>query len=295
MWPPVRPLSQSKSSIAGVHILRVFNNNVVLARRGEDDEVVVTGRGIGFQAHQGDEVDETKVVKVFVPADGRDPDHMAELFSAIPAEHVRLTVQAMERAGMDQLLRDKLTLVMALADHLGGAIRRAHDGEVPLYPLAAEVQNLYAEEYRLAVAFVDCLNESLPVPLDPAEAVAFSLHLVNANFTSGDLSYTYQMTGLIQQMIKVVENHHGPGFSLDLVSMGRFITHLRYLFVRIAQHAQLDDASDVIATAIVQTYPEAAACARRLASIVELRLGAELTGNEVAYLALHIVRLGKFR
>ena len=39
-----------------MQLLRVFNNNVVLARRGMED-VIVTGRGIGFQAQPGAEVD----------------------------------------------------------------------------------------------------------------------------------------------------------------------------------------------------------------------------------------------
>ena len=38
-----------------MQVLRVFNNNVVLARRG-DEPVVVTGRGVGFKIKQGDEV-----------------------------------------------------------------------------------------------------------------------------------------------------------------------------------------------------------------------------------------------
>ena len=33
-----------------MHILRVFNNNVVLARDDTGREIVLTGRGLGFQA-----------------------------------------------------------------------------------------------------------------------------------------------------------------------------------------------------------------------------------------------------
>ena len=43
-------------------VLRVFNNNVVLARDG-DREVILTGRGIGFQAKPGQHVDDAKIVR----------------------------------------------------------------------------------------------------------------------------------------------------------------------------------------------------------------------------------------
>jgi hypothetical protein len=36
-----------------VEILRVFNNNVVLSRDHTGQEVILTGRGLGFQAKPG--------------------------------------------------------------------------------------------------------------------------------------------------------------------------------------------------------------------------------------------------
>lgn len=69
-----------------MQILRVFNNNVVLARSGEHGgEVVATGRGIGFGKKQGDVLDPAAVTRVFVPAEGRDPDHSAQMLAGLPA------------------------------------------------------------------------------------------------------------------------------------------------------------------------------------------------------------------
>ena len=46
-----------------MEILRVFNNNLVLARDPGGDEVILTGRGLGFQARPGQVVDPAKVVR----------------------------------------------------------------------------------------------------------------------------------------------------------------------------------------------------------------------------------------
>lgn len=94
-------------------ILRVFNNNVVLAKDGAR-EVIVTGRGLGFQAKPGQRVDDAKIVRVFVPADGRDPDHIAELLSEIPPEIIRLVTDAMTATGLAEQAESQPTLVMAL-------------------------------------------------------------------------------------------------------------------------------------------------------------------------------------
>lgn len=270
-----------------MQLLRVFNNNVVLARRGAED-VIVTGRGIGFQAHPGTEVDPAKVVKVFVPDSGRDPDHLAAMIAGIPGEYVQLVIDAMHSVDMSEALRSKLTLVVAIADHIHGAVNR---GNAVSYPLEAEVRHLYAEDFALAQQLLTAINGGLHKPLAPDEAVAITLHLVNAGFAVGDLSGTYRMTGLIQQILAVIGSHIDTELNSEDISVARFITHLRYLFVRMAEHQQLDSDDRQVATAISARYPDAVETAQMVANLIELRLDNTLTPDEVSYLTLHIARL----
>ncbi|MDK6806621.1 transcription antiterminator BglG [Corynebacterium sp. HMSC062E11] len=270
-----------------MQLLRVFNNNVVLARRGAED-VIVTGRGIGFQAHPGTEVDPAKVVKVFVPDSGRDPDHLAAMIAGIPGEYVQLVIDAMHSVDMSEALRSKLTLVVAIADHIHGAVNR---GNAVSYPLEAEVRHLYAEDFALAQQLLTAINGGLHKPLAPDEAVAITLHLVNAGFAVGDLSGTYRMTGLIQQILAVIGSHIDTELNSEDISVARFITHLRYLFVRMAEHQQLDSDDRQVATAISARYPDAVETAQMVANLIELRLDSALTPDEVSYLTLHIARL----
>ena len=73
------------------------------------------------------------------------------------------------------------------------------------------------------------------------------------------------MTGVIQQMLTVIEQAFGITLSSGSVSVGRFITHLRYLFVRIHQHKQLDSEPTSVGNAIRDAFPEASEVAVRLA------------------------------
>ena len=273
-----------------MEILRVFNNNLVLALDETGREVILTGRGLGFQARPGQAVDTAKVVRTFVPADGRDPDHLAELLAGIPPEHIQLLSQAIAAVGLDSVGRNPAA-VIALADHVSFAIRRVSLGMNIAYPLLAEVQHLYTDEYVHAEALLRAINERSDVQLPTSEAVGLALHLVNAGFATGDLSYTYRMTGVIQQMVTVIERYFGITLDSGSVSLGRFITHLRYLFVRIHNHKQLDSEPTMVGQAIRETFPEAADVAVRLSGILELRLGAALTPDEISYLALHVARV----
>lgn len=274
-----------------MEILRVFNNNVVLARNGAGGEIILTGRGLGFQARPGQKVDGTKVVRVFVPEDGRDADNFGALVAAIPPEHLLLADQALEIARTDMAAPLSSTTVVGLADHLSFAIKRLRQGIDIEYPLRAEVAHLYPDELRVAQRVLDHANAHLEQPLPEAEAVPIALHLVNAGFATGDLSYTYQMTGVFAQLFEVLEQAYGRPFDRNTINAARFITHLRYFFVRAHTGRQLDEGATRLSVAIREAYPDAFTTALKLQAVLELRLGEPLTEDEVTYLTLHIARM----
>lgn len=272
-------------------VLRVFNNNVVLARDDEGRDVILTGRGLGFQARPGQDVDRAKVQQTFVPVDGRSPDNLGHLLAGIPPEHIQLVSDALGEVGLKDTVLRNPALVVALADHVSFAVRRIEHGLSLEYPLVGEVKNLYAAEYAQAQALLAAVNVRLERRLPDGEAVALALHLVNAGFATGDLSYTYTMTSVISQLVEVIEQTFDIDLDPGSVSLGRFVTHLRYLFVRISQHQQLVDQPSLISRAIQDSYPRAMECAARLAGILELRLDSPLTTDETSYLALHVARV----
>lgn len=283
-----------------MRILRVFNNNVVLAARDDADsaEVVLTGRGLGFGAAPGDVVDEQKISQVFSPEDSRDPDHVAALAADVPLWFVELAGSLTESLGIPS------PTVLALADHLHMAVQRMelaasqqgrpgsmHDA----HPLTAEVGHLYPEEYATSRTLLARANlrlaEKNKSALPDAEAVSIALHLVNAGFHSGDLSATYQMTGIFSQLFDVVDSAYGITVDRHSVNAARFITHMRYLFVRVHDGKQLDEGGFPLRDTLSQSHPDAVNCADRLSTVLALRLGTPLSDDEQSYLALHVTRL----
>lgn len=274
-----------------MEILRVFNNNVVLARADTGSEVILTGRGLGFQVKPGQPVDPAKIVRTFVPEDGRSPDSLGSMVASIPPEILSLADEALEAGRAELDIRRSTVLTVALADHLNFAIKRQQNGIDFEYPLEAEVSHLYPAELRAARRILAHVNAAQAVPLADGEAVSIAMHLVNAGFAAGDLSFTYQMTGVFAQLFDVLEQASGRPIGRDTVNSARFITHLRYFFVRATSGKQLDEGASKLSTAIRDSYPEAYATALRLQSVLELRLGDAMTEDEATYLTLHVARL----
>lgn len=273
-----------------MEILRVFNNNIVLARDA-GREVIVTGRGVGFQTKPGREIDPSKVQRIFVPSDEHNTEQLAAILADISPENLQMVTLAMNQVGLENLATERPTVVIAVADHIGCALHRIKSNIHIEYPLTAEVRNLYPAEYDQADRLLKSINSKIEFPLPQCESVALALHLVNAGFATGDMSATYLMTGIIQQMVALIEQTYGITLDSTSASLGRLTTHLRYLFVRIHDHAQLAHEPAEITGAIKNSYPEAYLCAQRLGTIVELRLGTALTEDEISYLTLHVARV----
>ena len=281
--------------VTDAQIVKIFNNNVVLAQDASGHEVVLTGRGLGFHARPGQPVDPAKVARVFQPVGTPDQESFGAVLADIPPEHVELAADALDRAGVSTASSGPAatlgSLVVALADHLSFAIKRQRSGLALQYPFRGEVQHLYPEEYAAAGRVLQHVNANLEVPLPEAEAVAIALHLVNASFARTDLASTQRMTELLQQVFAVLEASYGRSFDSHSINATRFVTHLRYFFVRFERDRQLDEDKGTLGTAVRTAYPEAAACAARIRALLELRLGQPLTEDETTYLTLHVARL----
>lgn len=274
-----------------MHILRVFNTNVVLARDDSGREVVLTGRGLGYQARPGQQVDESRVVRVFVPDDNRDTDSFAAMLALIAPEHVQLVDQVLAPVWAELGLEPSSTTVLALADHLSFAIKRVQRGLEGTFPLRAEVSHLYPRELFWAEKMVAAINEELDTQLPADEAVPIVLHLVNAAFNSGNLALTYRMTGVFSQIFDMIESAFGEPLDRNSVNVARFITHLRYFFVRVHSDEQLGDDPASFLDAIRTAYPQAYQCACHVRDILAMRLDQPITEDETACLTLHIARL----
>lgn len=274
-----------------MEVLRVFNNNVVLARRDGWQDVIATGRGLGFQAKPGQQVDEKRLVRLFVPDEGRDGDTLGSLVAAIPPEHLDLAGNALESVREELGFEPGSATIVALADHLSFAFERRRRGLEVEYPLRAEVSHLYPAELRTAARIIDFVEQRSGVQLPGGEAVPVAMHLVTAGFSGGDLSATYRMTGVITQLFDVLEQVLDLPVDRDSVNAARFIAHLRYFFVRAHSERQLDDASDRLGDSVRQSFPEAHAAARRLQTVMELRLGQPVNSAELTYLTIHVARM----
>lgn len=274
-----------------MRVTKVFNNNVVLATDDRERDVVVMGRGLGFQVRPGDAVRGDAVERTFVAGGVATAERIAALLEEIPEEEIDLT-QEIVRQAQEELGPHVLGhVVMPLADHISFALRRARDGLAITYPLQWEVQHLYPREVGFARRVLVLIHERTGVELPALEAVPLALHLVNAQLGVGDLSRTVEMTEVFAAVLETVRREHGIELDEDSLDVARFITHLRYLVVRQHQGKHLADMQDVLRDTVRRQHPDAFASAEQVGRMLDERFGWTITGDELLYLTLHVARL----
>lgn len=282
-------------------MIRSLNNNAVLADVG-GKRLILMRKGIGFRRRLGDEITVSDAEEVFTARLDGEAQQIAHFVEEIPLEIFLTVREAIALAG--SAVRRSQVLVLALADHLNQAIARAREGILITYPIEWEVAQLYPVEYGLGRQTLELARRKLCPELPTEEATALAMHYVNSQFVSGDLSGTTAMTAVLRQALEAVRAALGPAATEDAMSTARFITHLRYLCVRLSDGKQLDGRVALPQVSRTDAVDHAVAAVQCLFESTSLgaspssrgrRGTVKLTNAELAYLRLHIERLRETR
>ncbi|WP_044578325.1 PRD domain-containing protein [Arthrobacter alpinus] len=272
-------------------IKRVYNNNVLLAELHDGSEMVLVGKGIGFNHKPGEVVDLDAADQRFVPDGSYAASHVAGVLSDAPLEQIELAQEITAMAQLELRLEPRQSLLVPILDHLGFAVQRASDGIKVDFPLRWEVAQLYPAEGNLGRRVVALIMQRLGVQLQDEEWVAFALHFVNQQWSKSDFSKTVSMTETIARVFSLLSVRWGKNIDENALSASRFVTHLRYLFARAAEATSSTSIKVDVLASVRQAYPEAAEAALEVAKLIGAALKRELGDDEVSYLALHTSRL----
>ena len=272
-------------------IKRVFTNSVVLGVDQRGQELVLLGRGLGFQGCVGDVVDERLVEKTFVAEGSDTAERIAAFVDEISIEDIEVTEEIV-RAGQIALgpyITNRM--LIPLADHISFALLRAREGASIEYPLRWEVSYLYPAEVAFSRAALRIIERRRGIALPPLEAIPIALRFVNAQFGSPEMSTTMRMTEVLTQALAIIRDDFRIEIDDDSVTVARFVTDLRYLFLRESQGAQLPGIAIELHHAVQAAQPREYGCALRIAALLDEHFDWQVNDDELLYLSLHVARL----
>lgn len=270
---------------------RVHNNNVVLAVDARGDRVIATGPGVGFGVRRGTALDPQRVEVVYVPRSTATLDAELHTLAQFEPRVLETAQRIIRRASSSLSIPHPQALLIPLTDHVSSAVDRVRRGIVVDVPLAWEVGTLYPAEFAVGRAGVETVQDNLDVRLPDDEAAALAMHFVSTQFATPRVDRTLQMTQTLDEIFDLLDDWRGAPLDRRGHAATRFVTHLRYVFVRMEAREPVAETPTLVHEALASALPEVMRIAHRIAQVLERRWHQPLNADEVAYIGLHVHRL----
>ncbi|MCI9600144.1 MAG: PRD domain-containing protein [Lachnospiraceae bacterium] len=272
-------------------IAKIMNNNVVSALDEGNREIIVLGKGIGFQKHNGDLIDEVKVEKIFrlsEPARSK----FEKLVEEIPYEYVSYTDEIVREATETLGMELNKNIYITLTDHLHFAIERYRRNITFQNALLWEIKRFYSREYEVGLKAVELLKEREGVALSVDEAAFIALHIVNAEMDI-NLSRTLSVPGMIKDLLNIVRYTFHVDLDEEGLSYERFVTHLKFFIQRTLKRQCYPTEELELYELYRKKAPKSYECAKKIKKYMEEKTDTEVTDEEMMYLTVHISRVIK--
>ena len=277
-----------------MRIKKIINNNILCAVDEKGNELIVTGRGIGFQRHRGETIDSALIERTYRMEEKTGQRKLRELVEKIPIEHLSLTEGLIEHITSQIAQKLNESLLITMADHISFAILRKAQGVEFSNPLKGSIMCYYPTEYHLGQYCLRVIREQLGVTLHEDEAAFIALHIVNAELNT-NMSEMYEITKLIEGTISVVEYFYQKQFDRESLDFNRFVVHLRYFAQRLFQNQIMEDSQgerdEMFRQLIMKNCKEHYRCAQCIADYIKNTYQKNLSDEELTYLTIHLKRI----
>lgn len=271
-------------------VVKVFNNNAVLASDDRGLEMVLMGKGVAFAKKTGDIIDENKIVKKFVFDATELNEKLAKLFNEVPVRFIELAVDIVEEANRELNTVLNSAIYIALADHICYAVERFSNNEPIKNALLWEIKKFYPKEYAAAKASLKLIYHETEYFLSDDEAGFIALHFVNAQTKGQQMEQTIAVTKIVDDILQIVKYHFHLDLDEESLNYVRFVTHIRY-FARRLFAEEIVEGDNELFYQISERYPQSYKCSLKVKKYIQANYGIEIGNDELVYFMLHINRI----
>jgi beta-glucoside operon transcriptional antiterminator len=270
-------------------VAKVINNNLIRSFDENHREVLVMGRGLGYQAKPGDVVEEARIEKVYRIEDPATEEKLSRLLCEIPAKHIRVANMIINYAR--QVLPHTLddSVYLSITDHLNFAIERIRAGQSLKFGLMWEIRKYYPAEYKAGMEALAIIKRELGLEMPEDEAGFLAVHLIEAE---GDTAQEDVQTyvGMISDILSIVTYHYGCPLDEESLAYERFMVHLKFFITRAVRQETIEN-DEHLYKVLQDLYPDDFACCEKIRVYFAKEHGIYISDAEILYLAIHLHRI----
>ncbi|MFS0779861.1 transcription antiterminator [Neobacillus sp. 3P2-tot-E-2] len=270
---------------------KVLNNNVLIAEHPSYEEVVLIGKGIGFNRKQGDFIETDSVEKLFVLKNEKEQQNYIKLLPFIDNDLLEVIISAIGLIKQRTHTQLDEHIHVALTDHLMFAINRVSKGMEMSNPFLVETKTLYRHEYEIAAEVVEFIKEKAGISLPVGEIGFIAIHIHSA-MTNRNLSEVNQHSQLVSRLVKMVEEQFEIDIDKESIDYMRLVRHLRFTIERVVKGEKVEE-PEKINSLLKQEYPVCYNLSWKLIKVMQQTLKMKVFDAEAVYLTMHLQRIQK--
>lgn len=269
-------------------LIKKINNNFALGVDDNGEQLIVEGKGIGFQKMPCVISDYALITRTYYDFDEQYVSLIKEIDERILRVANRIFEYACERIPGE--LNPNLPFI--LADHLNFAITRKQKGIHIDFPIYYDLLQLYPKEAEVAEYALKELKRTVSVSLDEQEKSGIVMNLINAESFNRNQEKNQELNAWIQYLVHLVETKMQIQINKDSFNYTRFVTHVNYLYSRISSRThQLNTDNQLLYTTLVKQFPLSSECVDQFTEYLKKTYHILLSDEEKLYLILHVNRL----
>jgi transcriptional antiterminator len=275
--------------MANLLIDKVLNNNVLIAEHPSYEEVVLIGKGIGFNRKHGDFIDTETVEKLFVLRNEKAQENYLKLLPFIDNDFLEVIITAIDLIKQRTNYPLNEHIHVGLTDHLMFAITRASQGVEMNNPFLVETKALYRREYEVASEVVQLITEKTGINLPVGEIGFIALHIHSA-ITNKNISDVNQHSQLVSRLVGMVEDQLEIVINTESIDYMRLVRHFRFAIERVLIGERVEEPKK-IASLLKEEYPVCYNLSWKLIKVMQQTLKMKVFDAEAVYLTMHLQRL----
>ncbi|MBT2691258.1 PRD domain-containing protein [Bacillus sp. ISL-47] len=272
-------------------VKKVLNNNVLIGSHESFGEVVLIGKGIGFNQKPGQQIDSALVEKLFVLKNEKEQENYIKLMPFVDNELLEVIISSIEliKQRSSSVLNEHIHV--ALTDHLMFAITRLKKGMEMKNPFLIETKALYPFEYEVAQEVVGLIGQRTGIYLPEGEVGFIALH-VHSAVMNRNLSEVNQHSQLVTHLVNMIEDQLDIKINKDSIDYMRLVRHIRFTIERVNKGEQVEE-PEKITSLLKEEYPVCYNLSWKLIKVMQQTLKKPVYNAEAVYLTMHLQRLQK--
>lgn len=274
-----------------MHITKVLNNSLLLAKDDNEKEIILMGKGIGHNHKIGSELNKEDIEKTFVLRDETIKRNIVELASEIDAEYFNIAQAIIVYAVEKYDLKLMNHIYLALTDHIAFAVRRFKDGILIENYYLDEIRELSPKEYDIGVYALTILKEYLGLELPEEEIANIAGHFINAQQDNQYSDRNKLSSKIVNAILQIAHYNFSIVYNKESFYYKRFVTHLKTFTQRFIANEPTKENVDFIYEQVRNNCKEEYECVKKIRAYIYTEFSRELPVQEELYLMIHIHKI----